>query len=343
MKAYLLNLLVLFTVLVSACSGAFVSEEYEYLPKVKRVDAFVLLHPAFYFRGMKSHDVYERWMMLADELAEKTGVVVIGPDEYRTMTSGMVTDLARETDVAVTLKKFGIDARHAIALRLTLTESWQQLERSVSGRGKSYKGRGSFRSDVEFTADAYHVETSKPLLTAKNSYSGVLPGELRTGDSHPGLTQFATESYDYLLVRLASHFHFPTLPANANVQGLANPLEVEEYQYEKLATLGEELTKKDEIDQDAMRINRILFRYPLIKRGDRRLLQKGLHGVLVKSAAKCSGLRQGDFLVTANGRKVSREYHLNGVRMWFKQGKAVVFELLRDQKRVKVTSSCSGK
>lgn len=340
MRIYLNRSSVFVFLLVTCCGGSFLSQEYEYLPQVKKVDAIVLLHPSFYFRGMKSHQVYERWMTLADDLARNTGALIIGPDEYRTMTTGMLTDLAHETDVPVTLKRYGISAENAVAIRLTLTESWQEVERTVSGKGKSYKGRGEFRSDVEFVADVYHLATSKPLLTAKNSFSGVLRGDARPGDAHPGMTRFAAESYHYLTVRLASHFEFPALPPTVDVRGLANPLEVENYRHEKLPSFGEELARKDEMDRDAMRVNRILFRYPEILRGQRRLLQKGLHGILVQRAARCTGLKEGDFVVAADAAKVTREYHLNGIRLLLAAGRQVTFEVLRGKNREKVTTRC---
>jgi len=98
------SFVVLLALVSTACGGALKVKEYTFCKEAPPVDAIVILHPDFYFRGMESHQVYEKWMDLAHRLTKRTGVVVIAPDEYTTLTDGMVTNLAYETDLATVLK-----------------------------------------------------------------------------------------------------------------------------------------------------------------------------------------------------------------------------------------------
>ncbi len=339
------SFVVLLALVSTACGGALKVKEYTFCKEAPPVDAIVILHPDFYFRGMESHQVYEKWMDLAHRLTKRTGVVVIAPDEYTTLTDGMVTNLAYETDLATVLKPYGLKVENTIALRLMLVESWQEVQKVVTKKDKKRASRAEFESEMKFTADVYHVGTSQPLLTYADGVSGTVYDEPDEADPRPEITSFALRNYNGLIQALQSKLKVRSRAGSAVKLGLAeNPLESLDYQYQTLPPLRKTLEKKDDLERDAVIRARITYRYPTLERGAVRKLQAGTKGVLVTGAAPCTNLKPGDVILEADGVPIRREYHLRGLPAFTAAAPgAPTLKVLRESSTVTIVVECGGK
>ena len=329
---------------LSACGGSLKVKEYSFCREAPRVDAIVILHPEFYFRGMESHQVYEKWMDVAHRLADGTGAVVIAPDEYTTLTTGMVTDLAYETDVATVLKPYGVSVDNTVAVRLMLVESWQEVQKVVTKKDKRRVSRPEFESEMKFTADVYHVGTSRPLLTYADGSSGTVYDEPNEADPRPEITSFAVRNYNGLIGALKSKLKVRgRVEAPFTLTLAENPLESLDYRYQTLPPLKTTLEKRDELERDAVIRARITYRYPTLERGAVRRLQGGTKGLLVTSASPCTNLKAGDEILEAGGIAMRREYHLRSVlSRTSSSAQPVKLKVLRDGSAATITVNCRG-
>jgi len=340
-----LSLLValLVTAAASGCGGSKHIRMYSYAENLPPVHAIVILQPDFYFRGMESYQAYEKWMDLAHQLSDKTDLVVIGPDEVRVLVTGVVTSLSHETDVLTVLKRYGIKPQNTIALKVMLTESWQQVQSVISNKEKSRAGRAEFESELSFCADAFQVDTSHPVFSLTETVTLKLVHSPNESDARPAITSFAAANYDRLISVLKRDFDAAgrsTDPRGATV--MENPLECKKYRYQTMPTLEESLAQKDEIEQDAALRGRVTYRFPTLERGLIRKLFKGGSGLLVAGAEACSALRPDDRILKADGLGLTREYQFSrAISAAVAAQRAVSLEVLRDGKTVTVEYRCS--
>ena len=332
-------------VAAAGCAQSIQVQEYEYTRSVPEVRAVVLLAPDTSFRGMASYQVYEKWMDLAHALESRFGVVVVGADEMRFTSASSVTDLARETNLAELLRRYGVLADNAIAVRLNLTESWQEVFRLVTQKEQARSSLREFDSELQLTLDVYHVGTSKPVLSVSNRFEGVLWDEPDEVDARPEVTRFVREAERRLLEELQARFVFSRLaPEAMSVQVWENPAECMKYKYQALPSAEESMAQVDAIEVDAFRRGRIVYRYPDLDRGGIRGLMGRPAGVLVGAGSACCPLQAGDFVVSADGRPVTREYQLRReIGAAVAPGAAVSLGVVRGEaQEVQVSCACGS-
>lgn len=336
--------LLLGALFAASCGGGIVYKKFSYAEKVKRVKALVIVQPDLAFRGMQAHQVFERWMDFMHKLSRETDLILIGPDEYRVLTSGVVTDLIHETDLATQLKKYGVSPQETVAVKVMLLESWQQVQSVVSNRDKSRRGISEYDSEIEFSADAYLVSNSKPLFSIAHRVSETLfalPGEC---DPRPEITTFADEHYALLIDKLVDELGARKIDPGKTqwpVTALETPREALDYRYQALTPLKISLEEMDEMDKDVVLNGRVCYRHPNLDRGASRALLRMNDGLYVQKAETCSGLESGDWLLKAGGADVKRTYQvLRAVRGFATTGTALEFEVKRKGNVRTVTYSC---
>ncbi len=293
-----------------ACGPGRSVKRYEYLNNVPAAKAVVILQPECYFRNMASYQVYQTWNDLAQEFTRRTGMVVIGPDEYRVLVKGLLTNLVQETDLEVVLGRYGLKPEEAIAIRMTLTESWQQGERAIVNEDGTRGLAAEFESKFEYSADVYHVATSRPLLsiTKEHEVRGLqLP---TSADARPELTGFARESYRDLVTQLQEEMTIAPGSPLANLKVLESPGPTIEYAFQDLQPLCVKLEQLDALEKDATIQGLIEYRVPTLTRALMRKALKADKGLLVIQSAPCSNLQSGDLILRANGEEIWRPYQL---------------------------------
>ncbi len=294
----------------AACGGTPEVKRYAFLDKVPAVKAVVILHPELYFRGMTSPQVYQKWMDLAAEVGSRTRLLVIGPDEYRVMVNGVLTNLAQETDLRSVLRAYGVEPEEAVAVRLSITESWQQVLRTVTKKDGTKGQRSEFDSRFAYEADVYHVGTSRPLLSLdlQHKYRGEA---LPTGaDARPELTAFARESHARLVSLLVEHLDVGGRSDHPRLTVVPSPADAVAYAYQELNPLRIALDQKDSMERDATVDGLVGYWAPELDRGHRRTLRTAGTGLLVVSAEGCTNMQPGDFIVQAGGEPAVRPYQL---------------------------------
>lgn len=293
-----------------ACGPGRSVKRYRYLPKAPAARAVVILQPECYFRNMSSYQVYQTWNDLAQEFAARRGLVVIGPDEYRVLVKGVLTNLVQETDLEVVLGRYGIKPEEAIAVRLTVTEAWQQAERAIVNEDGTRGLAAEFESRFEFSADVYHVASSQPLLSLSKEHE-VRGQQLPTSaDARPEFTAFATGSYRELVAQLAADMSLARGSLLAEVAVVESPGPTINYAFQELQPLSVKLDQLDELETDAKVQGLIEYRAPKLSRALLRTLSKARTGLLVTRAAPCTNMQSGDLILKANGEDVTRPYQL---------------------------------
>lgn len=298
------------SLMLAGCGSGLSVKKYEYLSKAPAVRAVVILQPECYFRNMASYQVYQTWNDLAREFTQRSGVIIIGPDEYRVLVKGLLTNLVQETDLEVVLARYGVKPDEAVAIRTTLTESWQQAERAIINEDGSRGLAAEFESKFEFGADVYHVGTSRPLLSLVKNHE-VRGSQLPTSsDARPEFTQFARSSYGSLVEQLLVEMKLASGSVLGGISVLESPLQAIEYAFQELPPLSVKLEQLDEMDRDARVQGLIEHRAPSLERGLLRQALKAEPGLLVTVAPGCSNLQAGDLLLQADGEVIFRPYQL---------------------------------
>jgi hypothetical protein len=327
---------------VAACGSGLKIQKYSFAAKTPPVQAVVVLPPDFYFRGMQAYQVYEKWMDFVHLLADESDVVILAPDEFKVLVSGPITSLAHETDIVTQLKRYGVSLDNAVAVKLSLTESWQQASSVVSAtETTSHAGRSDYESEVEFSADVFHVGTNNPILTLsrKRDLKGGL--DPTDSDARPDITQFGRDNMKALLGVLGRDFILTKKSAAApglNIAVADNALESLWYRWGELATLDSLLAQKDDMERDAALRGRVSYRYPTLDRSQLRAFLKYKSGLPVLEAPADSGLKAGDRIIKADGKEIQREYQLRReVRAQAAIASPLDLEVLRDDQTVTVT------
>jgi hypothetical protein len=316
-------------------------ERYEYLAKAPAVKAVVLLQPEFYFRNMQPYQVYQKWSDLARRFAQRTGVVLVAPDEYRVLVKGVLTNLAQETDLRTVLDGYGLEVEQAVAIRLALTESWQQEERSIVSEDGTRGLATEFKSQFECSADVYHVGTSRPLfsLTKQHKYRGA---QLPSGaDARPELTQFANECYDALLSVLMDEMTVAAGPRERGLAVVESPMSAMTFQLPEMAPLTVKLEQLDAIEADAVILSLIEYQSSPAPRLAVRNACAAREGLVVTSAAACSNLQVGDQILSVGSKPVHRAYQLgNEVQRARGTGRPVTIRFKRGKEEFQAVYGC---
>jgi hypothetical protein len=305
----------IFTVVMAAaliwgCGPGREITRYEYLPKAPAVKAVVLLQPEFYFRNMQPYQVYQKWSDLATRFSQRTGVVIVAPDEYRVLVKGVLTNLAQETDLRAVLDGYGVEVENAIAIRFALTESWQQEERAIVSEDGTRGLTTEFRSQFECSGDVYHVGTSRPLLslTGEHKYRGA---QLPSGaDARPELTQFANECYGALLAIVTNEMEVSSGPAAPGVAVVESPVPAMSYELPEMAPLTVKLDQLDAIETDAIVLSLIEYQAANLPRLAVRIACAAQQGLVVTAASTCANLQVGDHILQVGSTPVNRVYQL---------------------------------
>jgi len=315
-----------------ACSGSARLETYSSAKKLAPVKAVVLLAPDMFFRGMKAHDVFEKWSDLADLLASSAGLVVVGPDEFHILTSHAVSDLVHETDVGLVLGRYGIDPENALALKLTLTEAWQQASSEVSNQRGGHAARAAYESELQFAAEVYHVASTAPVFAFSDSERLTTWDSPSASDPRPELTRFALDCYQQVL---ASMLKLP-VPGPSKVPPWAvvvqSPYEAARFAFGELPALVDALSSMDEVDREAALNARLDYRHPSLPRPAVKSLLTLPAGVYVLSSTKPE-LHAGDIILKASGIDLNREYQAAR----FLRSTPLVLEVVRDGSPVTIS------
>jgi hypothetical protein len=326
---------------MAACGHGKSVKRYEYLKEAPSVQAVVILQPECYFRNMASYQVYQTWNDLAAEFTRQTGVVVIGPDEYRVLVKGLLTNLSQETDIEVVLRRYGIKPQNAIAVRMTLTESWQQGERAIVNEDGSRGLAAEFKSKFEYSADVYHVYTSRPLLSLAEEHN-VRGLQLPTSaDARPELTEFARSSYRGLVELLSTEMKLATGGPLADLEVLESPGPTIAYAFQDLQPLAVKLEQLDALERDARIQGLIEHRAPVLSRDLMRKALQAEAGLLVTRAGSCTKLQAGDLIVQVNGEAVTRPYQLfRGAIGATNSGNPLTLRVRRGSEELQAVYSC---
>jgi len=331
----------LLVAVLASCGGLDV-QRYSYAEKVGRVKAVVLLPTEFYFRGMESYQAFERWMDCARMFSRHTDLTVIGPDEVRILTSGVVSNLLQETNLVTVLKRYNLEPEEVVAVTLMLTESWQQAQSLITHdkTGKK-RSRAQFESDFRFGAEAYHVGSSQPIFSMSHLMSQTVVSLASENDKRPELTAYAKGHFASVLKLLVDDFNVKRVPQREDLVVLDSLKEEMSYRYQNRKSLEESMAEKDEIERDASIRARVSFRYPGLERGARRKLMRLEEGLLVQKAPDCSNLREGDMVLSINGEALSREYQLErGLEASASRGETPKLQVKRGAETVEVSFDC---
>lgn len=299
---------------LAACAGSARLQTYPASRTLPEVKAVVLLPPEIFFRGMKAYQVFEKWIDLADALTARSGVVVVGPDEFNVITSQAVTDLAHETNIPAVLGKFGIDSDNALALKLTLTEAWQEGSCEISSEHGAKMVGTPYESEFMLSAEVYHVSTTAPVLTFSDSLRLTTWDSPSAADPRPDITRFSRECYNRILNALASLPGFPPPPPapaadRPRLVTAQSPREALRFAYRDLKPLIDLFHGMDEMDRDATLNARIEYRNPHLPRPVARALMELPAGVYIISA-HIPELLPGDIVVQSNRGPINRDYQL---------------------------------
>ena len=339
MKRNLLLFIIL--ALATACGPSLQVKKFEASKKLPRIDAVVILYPDMYFRGMETYQVYEKWTDLALLMVQELGLTVIGPDEYRIMVDGVITSMVQETDLVSLLKKRGLKPENTLALKLTLTESWQQVQRALTKKDDVRKSSAEFESKMEFSMDVYHVATNSPVLSMSKIVEETILALPSEYDSRPEITAFANANFQVLLQMFKEDLGIRTKGARANIPLYQPGQDLIDFKIQSLPDLRAKFEQLDDMEKDAFVQARIGYRHGELERGIRRTLQRGGPGLLVGSADECTGLKPGDWVIAIIGEETIRLH-----RFWlFYDGarrlkQSIVYKVLREGTESEVTDAC---
>jgi len=307
----------LLTLLLAAyvgCGAAETVETFPMLRELPRPAAIVLLPAEVHFRGMQAHHYYDYWVDLAELLSRRTGLPVLGPDEYSLRTDNPVTEPLRDTDALRGLEEMGVSADSALAIRVRIIESWQQGE-SLMGDGPNESFRnGQFQSSIEFQAEIVHFGTGHPLVSLTSTLEiDSLPSPTEA-DPRPDLTGYYRDRCERAVTLVLDRCRVAAAPEGspeAHAVVLEGPQGAARQRYQDLPSVVDQTARADEIDRDVALLARIGFRHPMLPRDvERQLLKLGPDTLLVQRAADCTGLLPGDVLTRIGDKPATHAFAL---------------------------------